>query len=47
MNASYSLQDCYIGNLLLCEVFLLDQTGRGTHPATYTMGTKSFQGVKW
>jgi len=38
MNASYSLQDCYIGNLLLCEVFLQVQSGRGAHPATYSIG---------
>jgi len=24
----------------------LVQTGRGAHPATYTMGTRSFLGVK-
>jgi hypothetical protein len=23
------------------------QTGPGTHPASYTMGTGSFPGVKW
>ena len=23
------------------------QTGPGAHPASYTMGTGSFQGVKW
>jgi hypothetical protein len=47
MNASYSLQDCYIGNLLLCEVMSLIQTGHGAHLATYTMGTRFFPGVKW
>jgi hypothetical protein len=46
MNASYSLQDYYIANLLLCEVMSLVQTGCGAHPATYTMGTRSFPGVK-
>jgi hypothetical protein len=46
MNASYSLQDCYTGNLLLCEAMSLIQTGRGAHPAIYTMGTRSFPGVK-
>jgi hypothetical protein len=46
MNAPYSLQDCYIGSLLLCAVMSLVQTGRGAHPATYTMGTRSFLGVK-
>jgi len=46
MHASYSLQDCYLGNLLLCEVMSLIQTGHGAHPAIYTMGTRSFPGVR-
>jgi hypothetical protein len=33
------------GNLLLCEVMSRVQTGRGTHTATYAMGTRSFPGV--
>ena len=46
MNATFSLQDYYIDNLLLCEVMWLIQTGRRAHPATYTMGTRSLLGVK-
>jgi len=27
--------------------YALVQTGHGAHPASYTMGTRSFPGVKW
>jgi hypothetical protein len=29
------------------EIFRTLQTGPGAHPASYTMGTGSFPGVKW
>jgi len=29
------------------KIFRTIQTGPGAHPASYTMGTGSFQGVKW